>query len=274
MNYYHFVWRCNNRNNTFYEPLIKEELVKTIHNTLKTYKVKISAATIMDNHMHIVMYSKNLELIKLFSQSVGAGLRHKLDNLEGSSGHIFESRYCLQPINDHLQLAVTLAYVMNNPVKAGIVQDPAEYDFSNFRDLKWEKNKPSKTSKVACIIDKKQRRKMISDRELIQITKELKKTSIDDFLEMEPKKRISMFLLQKKFKEYTANINANLGACSREIQVKVVKYLLSLHANRFQIKRVTGIGYYTVSQIVDECRPPSVCTVQMNTQSRIFAGRN
>lgn len=264
MNYYHFVWRCNNRNNTFYEPLIKEALVETIYNSLKNYRIKISAATIMDNHLHIVMYSKNLDLIQAFSQSVGAGLRHKLDKLEGSSGHIFDKRYSLQPINDHLQLVATLAYVLNNPIKAGMVKNPADYDFSNYRDLKWDKNKPVKTSKVACIIDKKQRRKMISDRELIQITKELKKTSIDDFLEMEPKKRISMFALQKKFKEFTANLNASLGACSRDIQVEVVKYLLSLHANRFQIKRVTGIGYYTVSQIVDECRPPGVCKVVMN----------
>lgn len=264
MNYYHFVWRCNNRNNTFYEPIIKEALVDTIYDSLQNYKIKISASTIMDNHIHIVMHSKSLDLIRAFSQSVGAGLRHKLDKLEGSSGHIFDGRYSLQPITDHLQLAVTLAYVLNNPVKAGMVKNPADYEFSNFRDLKWDKKKPSKSSKVACIIDKKQRRKMISDRELIQITRELKKTSIDDFLEMEPKKRISMFLLQKRFKEFTANLNTSLGACSREIQVKVVKYLLSLHANRFQIKRVTGIGYYTVSQIVDECRSVGVCTVQLN----------
>lgn len=262
MGLYHFVWRCNNRQNLLFECLIKDILIKAISKTLKKYsKFKILAITIMDNHLHIVLKSNTLKTIENFARSVGARFAPRYHYLQGTSGHIFGKRYSLQPINDPLYFVICMAYIFNNPVKAGMVKNPEDYQYSNFTDIYYgQKMQRYATSKVSCLVDDKSRRELIGDRELIQITKELKKMPIDDTIEMEPREKISMIMLQNKFMAYVKALSPNAWQNNGIEQRELVKYLIDLRANKFQIHRVTGIGYYTVSRIVDECLLPKLHT--------------
>lgn len=259
---YHFVWRCNRRENLLFECVIKDLLIKAMSKTLQKYpKFRILGITIMDNHLHIVLKSKTLKMIESFSRSVGARFAPRYHYLQGTSGHIFGERYSLQPINDPLYFVVCMAYIFNNPVKAGMVKNTEDYQYSNFTDIYYgAKMQKYTSSKVACLVDNKARRELIGDRELIKITKELKKTPIDNKIEMEPIKRISMLLLQKKFIAYVKALSSDACLNSRNEQQKLVRYLINLHATKFQIHRVTGIGYYTVSRLADECFMSEICT--------------
>ena len=49
-------------------------------------------------------------------------------------GHVFRNRYKSQIILDQKHLYRCLAYIHNNPVKAGMVEKPSEYKYSSYND--------------------------------------------------------------------------------------------------------------------------------------------
>ncbi|GAI55001.1 unnamed protein product, partial [marine sediment metagenome] len=49
-------------------------------------------------------------------------------------GHLFQNRYKSEPIEDERYLMVVLRYIHQNPIKAGIVKESAEYNWSSYNE--------------------------------------------------------------------------------------------------------------------------------------------
>ncbi len=90
------------------------------------------AYCLMANHYHVI--------VQLTEPNLSVGM-HRLNWLyalrfnerHGHVGHLFESRFHSRTIETTEHLTSALAYVVLNPVRAGLCADPADWSWSSFR---------------------------------------------------------------------------------------------------------------------------------------------
>lgn len=88
------------------------------------------AACLMDTHYHLVVTS---------SGGLSGGMRvlngahsRAFNRRHGRRGALFEARYFERAIRGEEHLAGAIEYVVNNPVKAGMVDHPGEWPWSTY----------------------------------------------------------------------------------------------------------------------------------------------
>ena len=68
------------------------------------------------------------EIIKRIASSYVFYYNHKY----GRDGHLFKERFKSEPVNDMEYFTVLLRYIHQNPVKAGIVEQVKDYEYSSW----------------------------------------------------------------------------------------------------------------------------------------------
>lgn len=113
----------------------KDKYINLLKNA-KEFDVKIIAFCIMDNHTHLLV--ENLEIKKLseFMWKINFEFARYYNEKEKRVGVVFRNRYRLEEIDDEKYLFRCVAYIHNNPVKAGIVNNPKDYKYSNYNEFK------------------------------------------------------------------------------------------------------------------------------------------
>lgn len=94
---------------------------------------KVYAYCLMTNHVHLIVDPGENEknLAQLIKRVAGRQTRY-VNKLEKRSGSLWEGRYKSSIISSNEYLLRCCRYVELNPVRAGIVIDPAEYRWSSF----------------------------------------------------------------------------------------------------------------------------------------------
>ncbi|MFA5636602.1 MAG: transposase [Anaerovoracaceae bacterium] len=91
---------------------------------------ELYAYCLMTNHVHLLI-KENEEIgnsIKRISVRYAAWHSKKYDRI----GHLFQNRYLSEPIENDSYFITVLRYILQNPVKAGIVSKPDEYLWSSY----------------------------------------------------------------------------------------------------------------------------------------------
>lgn len=85
------------------------------------YKTKLFALVVMSNHIQLVVQTKGKNLSK-FMGYVKARITESINLLTGKRGPLWSRRYDAQPILDDEACEDRLAYCLDNPVEAGLVE--------------------------------------------------------------------------------------------------------------------------------------------------------
>lgn len=104
--------------------------------TLKHWKAelgcKVYAYCLMTNHVHLVLDpGEHPEHISLLMKRLAGRQSRYVNRLEGRSGTLWEGRYKSSPIQADQYLLACCRYVELNPLRAGMVDDPAAYRWSS-----------------------------------------------------------------------------------------------------------------------------------------------
>jgi putative transposase len=106
--------------------------------TLAEWKTRLRCAVyaycLMTNHVHLVVApdADPSVLAQLMKRLAGRQTRY-VNRLESRSGTLWEGRYKSSPIDTDAYLLACCRYVELNPVRAGLVGDPADYPWSSYR---------------------------------------------------------------------------------------------------------------------------------------------
>jgi len=92
--------------------------------------IRILAYCLMNNHYHIVLQNNTLKMSEFFKQLNGQYARYYRIRY-GGKGYVFQNRYKSPLIQDEGYLIITIAYVLQNPVKAGFSHDFKNYSWSS-----------------------------------------------------------------------------------------------------------------------------------------------
>lgn len=130
---YHIMLRGINRQHIFEDDRDIERLLETIKKYKEVSKFEIYAYCIMSNHIHMLIKEMDesiSDIIKRISSSYVFWYNKKYERC----GHLFQERYKSEVVEDEEYFLTVLRYIHQNPLKARIVKNIAQYKWSSYRE--------------------------------------------------------------------------------------------------------------------------------------------
>jgi putative transposase len=130
-NFYHIYNRGNARQDIFFEHENYIYFLKLVKLHLISNGVDIVAYCLMPNHYHFLVYLRDETLsdaMKLLSLAYTKAINKRFKRC----GVIFQGRFNSIHVADTNYLFHLLHYIHFNPVKAGLVRQPEEWEFSSY----------------------------------------------------------------------------------------------------------------------------------------------
>ena len=128
---HHLIQRGNNRQAIFAGQADYETLLDLLHESARQHQVALHAYVLMSNHFHLLATPTTQEAIPQMMQSVGRRYVRHFNQRQARTGTLWEGRYKSTLIQAERYLLACMAYIDLNPVRAGLVADPADYAWSS-----------------------------------------------------------------------------------------------------------------------------------------------
>lgn len=121
---YHIVQRGNNKEPCFIQPSDYRYYLGLWEECSKLYAVSVHAYCLMTNHIHFVVTPENESGISTTMKVVGSRYAFHINR----TGMLWEGRHRSSLIDTDRYLLLCYRYVEMNPVRAGRVRRPEEYE--------------------------------------------------------------------------------------------------------------------------------------------------
>jgi putative transposase len=128
---HHIIQRGNNRQPIFADRADYELLLGLIDEHARKQQVAIHAYVLMSNHFHLLATPETAAGIPQMMQAIGRRYVRNYNLRHARSGTLWEGRYRSTLIQAERYLLACMVYIDLNPVRAGMVADPAEYAWSS-----------------------------------------------------------------------------------------------------------------------------------------------
>lgn len=128
---YHVTARTNNR--LFYLERVecKKMFLRILKETQKMMKCTIEGFTIMSNHIHLIVKTKNIDDLPKIMHRLLMTFAKRFNKRYKQTGHLWECRYFSRALKTFREIKHALSYVLMNPVKAELVQNPIDWAWSS-----------------------------------------------------------------------------------------------------------------------------------------------
>ena len=130
---HHLIQRGNNRQPIVRDDADRQRLLGLLAEQAQRFKVAIHAYVLMDNHFHLLATPQTDEGLPQMMQAVGRSYVRYFNDRHGRSGTLWEGRYRSTLIEIERYLLACMVYIDLNPVRAGMVAEPAQYAWSSHR---------------------------------------------------------------------------------------------------------------------------------------------
>ncbi|MDP3788793.1 MAG: transposase [Candidatus Omnitrophota bacterium] len=152
--FYHVIQRGNEKKNIFLSEQDRLKFYEYLAILHIRYKVNIHTYCLMRNHYHLIMETENANLASAMhylntSYTVYFNLKSK------RTGHLFQGRYKAILVEADEYLHQLSRYIHLNPVRAGLVKDPANYPHSSYKYFVSTQKRPGwlKTNFILSMFD-------------------------------------------------------------------------------------------------------------------------
>ncbi len=130
---HHLIQRGNNRQPIFLDQADFRQMLALLANHSRDAGVAVHSYVLMDNHFHLLATPESGEGIPLLMQSVGRQYVRYFNDRHGRTGTLWEGRYRSTLVQAERYLLACMVYIDLNPVRAGVVEQPADYPWSSCR---------------------------------------------------------------------------------------------------------------------------------------------
>lgn len=129
----HIIQRGNDRQACFVDEADYAVYVARLDEASRKYCVDIHAWVLMTNHVHLLVSPRQANGVSAMMQSLGRDYVSWFNQRHERTGTLWEGRFrsCLIDADEYLLRCYR--YIELNPVRAGIVADPADYAWSSYR---------------------------------------------------------------------------------------------------------------------------------------------
>ena len=128
---HHITQRGNNRCDVFFDDEDRQFYCHTLIRYSRRYDLEIWSYCLMTNHIHLLVVPKRED-----SLSRGIGIANLLytqylNRKLGNSGRVWQNRFFSCAVESDAYLWSVVRYIVQNPVKAGIVPTAESYSWSS-----------------------------------------------------------------------------------------------------------------------------------------------
>jgi putative transposase len=129
----HIVQRGHNREACFFAEEDYQSYLHWLGEALAEYECSLHAYALMTNHVHLLVTPKRAERIPRLIMSVGRRYVQYINRTYKRTGTLWDSRYKSSLIHADSYMLTCMRYIELNPVRAGMVDDPAHYRWTSYR---------------------------------------------------------------------------------------------------------------------------------------------
>ena len=131
---YHVTARGVRRTSIYLDDGDRQRFLTLLATVVDRYALRCHAYCQMTNHYHLALTTADANLSRAIQQLNGDyaqwwNWRHQ------RSGHVFQSRFHAQVVQDEAYLVNVCRYIVLNPVRAGIVDAPEHWRWSSYRAM-------------------------------------------------------------------------------------------------------------------------------------------
>ncbi|HXG29991.1 MAG TPA: transposase [Nevskiales bacterium] len=128
----HIIQRGNNRGPCFFAEDDYRYYLECLREAAQRYDCSVHAYVLMTNHVHLLATAHHAGGLPRLMQSVGRRYVRYVNSCYRRTGTLWEGRYRACLIDSERYLLACYRYIELNPVRAGIVADPARYPWSSY----------------------------------------------------------------------------------------------------------------------------------------------
>jgi len=128
---HHVVQRGVRSMNIFLEEQDRVEYLNLLRKQGERFGVQFLTYCLMTNHVHLLAIPEHPDSL---ARAIGEAHRlytRMINFRERVRGYLFQGRFSSCPVSTDMYLLVAIQYILRNPTKAGMVQNPWEYQWSS-----------------------------------------------------------------------------------------------------------------------------------------------
>ena len=129
----HLVQRGNNRQACFVDQADYRLYLKLLILACKRHDCDVHAYVLMTNHVHILLTPHQPEGASLVFRDLGRDYVGRFNKRHKRTGTLWEGRFKSSLVAADSHFLACQRYIEMNPVRAGMVDGPADYVWSSFR---------------------------------------------------------------------------------------------------------------------------------------------
>jgi len=128
----HVIQRGNNRCQCFCDDHDKATYFTYLCKAADKYDVHLHAWVLMSNHAHLLITPSVAETVSTFMQYLGSLYVRFFNRKHSRTGTLWEGRFRSSLVESERYFLTCQRYIELNPVRAGIVSDPADFHWSSY----------------------------------------------------------------------------------------------------------------------------------------------
>lgn len=129
---YHVCSRGDRQEPIFNTDNDRHMFLDTLGEAARNYDLLFLAYCLMGNHYHLVMQTRQANLSEAMRYINGV-YTQRYNRRNDTSGHVFQGRFHANLIGCDNYMTEACRYVELNPVRAKLVRDPHEWEWSSYR---------------------------------------------------------------------------------------------------------------------------------------------
>lgn len=128
---HHILNRGNNRQTVFLDERDHRQFIQAMRNAKARIPIAIYSFTTMSNHFHAVVRPGDIDTLSRFVHAWMSNHASKHNHRYNLPGHIWQGRFKAFPVEGDDHFLTVVKYVLQNPVRAGIVANAGDYPWSS-----------------------------------------------------------------------------------------------------------------------------------------------
>lgn len=128
----HIIQRGNNRQVCFYADEDYQFYLQWLKEYADKFECEIHAYVLMTNHVHLLVSAQKPDAVSAMMKALGQRYVQYINKTYRRSGTLWEGRYKSCPTQAETYLLACQRYIELNPVRANMMNHPAEYKWSSY----------------------------------------------------------------------------------------------------------------------------------------------
>lgn len=128
----HITQRGNNRQACFFAKTDYVLYLTLLADACRTHQCEVHAYVLMTNHVHLLITPRTAEGVSLVMRDLGRDYVRQVNVAYQRSGTMWEGRFKSSLVDKDAYCLACYRYIELNPIRANMVSNPSEYNWSSF----------------------------------------------------------------------------------------------------------------------------------------------